>query len=102
MTIQKKIYIYLFVQKVRNMGRLIKIRRNCIHTHELLHFTSMYNTDLGKWQSKNQNKSLSPVDTEILTRSKYPLSLLNLQWVNHGFIFDSKNIILVDIIIYIK
>lgn len=43
---------YLFAQKVRNMCKLIKIRRNCIHTHELLHFTSMLNTDLGKWQEQ--------------------------------------------------
>jgi len=34
------------------MYKLIEIRRNCIHTYELLHFNSMHNTDLGKWQEQ--------------------------------------------------
>jgi len=34
------------------MCKLIKIRRNSIHTHKLLHFTSKHNTDLGKWQEQ--------------------------------------------------
>lgn len=48
MTVKKQFHIYL----LRNMYKLIEIRRNCIHTYELLHFNSMHNTDLGKWQEQ--------------------------------------------------